>query len=70
MEYSVSLKLNHIFRRLYKTNGVANGYLVLYAKPNRTACGKHDKTKPAGKFLAQRVLPHVIPQRTFKRPKR
>ena len=36
MEYSVSLKLNHIFRRLYKTNGVANGYLVLYARRNRT----------------------------------
>ena len=34
MEYSVSLKLNHIFRRLYKTDGVANGYLVLYAREN------------------------------------
>ncbi len=35
MKFSCSLKLNHIFRRLYKTSGVANGYLVLYARPNR-----------------------------------
>ena len=35
MKYSCSLKLNHIFRRLYHTGAVANGYLVLYAKPNR-----------------------------------
>ena len=35
MKYSCSLKLNHIFRRLYSTAGHANGYLVLYAKPNR-----------------------------------
>ena len=35
MKYSCSLKLNHIFRRLYHTSGVANSYLVLYARPNR-----------------------------------
>ena len=35
MKYSCALKLNHIFRRLYHTGAVANGYLVLYAKPNR-----------------------------------
>ena len=37
MKFSSSLKLNHIFRRLYATAGQANGLLVLYARPNRTA---------------------------------
>ncbi len=36
MKFSSSLKLNHIFRRLYHTNGFANGFLVLYARRNRT----------------------------------
>ena len=36
MKYSCALKLNHIFRRLYHTSGIANGHLVLYARPNRT----------------------------------
>ena len=36
MKFSSSLKLNHIFRRLYHTNGQANGFLVLYARKNRT----------------------------------
>lgn len=36
MKYSTSLKLNHIFQRLYHTKGVADGYLVLYARRNRT----------------------------------
>ena len=36
MKFSSALKLNHIFRRLYATNGKANGYLVLYARKNRT----------------------------------
>jgi len=36
MKFSTSLKLNHIFRRLYHTNGFADGYLVLYARKNRT----------------------------------
>ncbi len=35
MKFSTSLKLNHIFRRLYHTRGVADGYLVLYARRNR-----------------------------------
>ena len=35
MKYSCALKLNHIFRRLYHTGAVSNGYLVLYARPNR-----------------------------------
>ena len=36
MKYSTSLKLNHIFRRLYRTSGVADGLLVLYVRKNRT----------------------------------
>ena len=36
MKFSTSLKLNHIFRRLYHTNGFADGFLVLYARKNRT----------------------------------
>ncbi len=37
MKFSSSLKLNHIFRRLYHTSGFADGYLVLYTRKNRTA---------------------------------
>ena len=36
MQYSKSLKLNHVFRRLYRTQGRANHLLVMYARPNRT----------------------------------
>ena len=36
MKYSSSLKLNHIFRRLYHTEGLASPYVVLYARKNRT----------------------------------
>lgn len=35
MKYSSALKLNHIFRRLYHSNGQANIYMVLYARRNR-----------------------------------
>ena len=37
MEFSKSLKLNHLFRRLYsKGKSCANGYLVLYCRKNGT----------------------------------
>ena len=36
MRFSSSLKLNHIFRKLYHTDGKANGFLVFYAKANHT----------------------------------
>ena len=36
MKFSSSLKLNHIFRRLYHTAGQADGFLVLYARRNRS----------------------------------
>ena len=35
MKFSTSLKLNHIFQRLYRSNGQANGYFVFYARKNR-----------------------------------
>ena len=35
MKFSSALKLNHIFQRLYRSRGQANGLLVLYARPNR-----------------------------------
>ena len=40
MRFSSSLKLNHIFRKLYRTDGKANGFLVLYAKANHTDCNR------------------------------
>ena len=40
MKFSSSLKLNHIFQRLYRSSGQANGYLVLYARKNRTDCNR------------------------------
>lgn len=40
MKFSSSLKLNHIFRRLYAGSGHGNGLLVLYARPNRTATNR------------------------------
>ena len=40
MKYSCPLKLNHIFQRLYRTNGCANGMLVLYARKNRTSTNR------------------------------
>ena len=40
MKYSSSLKLNHIFQRLYRSNGFANPLLVLYARKNRTGCNR------------------------------
>jgi len=36
MKFSGALKLNHVFRRLYSTQAVANGYLVMYRRPNHT----------------------------------
>ena len=40
MKFSTSLKLNHVFRRLYRTSGFANSYLVLYARKNRTGVNR------------------------------
>ena len=40
MRFSSSLKLNHIFQRLYHSKGQANGYLVLYARKNRAGVNR------------------------------
>ena len=40
MKFSGSLKLNHIFQRLYHTKGQADAYLVLYARKNRTGTNR------------------------------
>ncbi len=40
MKFSSSLKLNHIFRRLYHSSGFADGYLVLYARRNKTGTNR------------------------------
>lgn len=34
MKFSSALKLNHIFRRLYATKGIANSCIVFYARKN------------------------------------
>ena len=36
MRFSSSLKLNHVFRRLYRTSGHCSRALVLYARRNGT----------------------------------
>lgn len=54
MEFSESLKPNHIFRRLYATSGYANAYLVLYARRNRSARNRVGVT--AGKKLGCAVV--------------
>lgn len=61
MKFSSSLKLNHIFRRLYATAGVANSYLVLYARRNRTATNRVGVT--VGKKLGHAVVRNRVRRR-------
>ena len=61
MKFSSSLKLNHVFRRLYATAGHANGYLVLYARRNRTRTNRVGIT--AGKKLGKAVVRNRIRRR-------
>ena len=61
MLYSKSLKLNHIFRRLYATKGVANGYLVLYARKNREGVNRVGIT--TGKKLGGAVVRNRVRRR-------
>lgn len=61
MKFSCALKLNHIFRRLYATNGHANGYLVLYARPNRSGINRVGIT--AGKKLGHAVVRNRVRRR-------
>ena len=61
MKFSHSLKLNHIFQRLYRTNGQANGYLVLYARRNRTDTNRVGIT--VGKKLGHAVVRNRVRRR-------
>ena len=61
MKFSKSLKLNHIFRRLYHTNGQANSFLVLYARPNRLTTNRVGIT--VGKKLGKAVVRNRVRRR-------
>ena len=61
MKFSSSLKLNHIFRRLYHTNGQADGFLVLYARKNRTETNRVGIT--VGKKLGKAHIRNRIRRR-------
>lgn len=61
MKFSSSLKLNHIFRRLYGTNGQANSYLVLYARRNRSQYNRVGVT--VGKKLGGAVVRNRVRRR-------
>ena len=61
MKFSSSLKLNHIFRRLYATSGNANALLVLYARKNRTTYNRVGIT--VGKKLGHAVVRNRIRRR-------
>lgn len=61
MKYSCSLKLNHIFQRLYRTAGQANSHLVLYARPNRTGINRVGIT--TSKKLGKAVIRNRVRRR-------
>ena len=61
MKFSSSLKLNHIFRRLYSSAGQANSLLVLYARPNRTGGNRVGIT--ASKKLGKAVVRNRVRRR-------
>ena len=61
MKFSEPLKLNHIFRRLYATNGYANGLLVLYARRNRSDRNRIGIT--SGKKLGHAVVRNRVRRR-------
>jgi ribonuclease P protein component len=61
MKFSAPLKLNHIFRRLYATNGYANACLVLYARRNRTNTNRVGIT--VGKKLGHAVVRNRVRRR-------
>ena len=61
MKFSTSLKYNHIFQRLYRTNGQANGLLVLYARKNRLGVNRVGIT--TGKKLGKAHIRNRIRRR-------
>lgn len=61
MKFSCSLKLNHIFRRLYKGAAQANACLVLYCRPNHT--GKNRVGITVSKKLGKAVQRNRVRRR-------
>ena len=61
MLFSCSLKLNHIFRRLYSTKGTTNAYFVLYARRNRSDKNRVGIT--VGKKLGHAVVRNRVRRR-------
>ena len=61
MKFSSALKLNHIFRRLYSSVGQVNGYMVLYARKNRT--GQNRVGLTVSKKLGKAVVRNRIRRR-------
>ena len=61
MRFSTSLKLNHVFRRLYHTSGYADPYMVLYARRNRTGLNR------VGITVSKKLGHAVVRNRTRRR---
>ena len=61
MKFSCSLKLNHIFRRLYRTQGAADSLVVIYARRNRTG------TNRVGITVSKKLGHAVVRNRTRRR---
>lgn len=62
MEFSKPLKLNHIFRRLYRSGDqAANRYLALYARKNRSSENRVGIT--VGKKLGKAVVRNRLRRR-------
>ena len=61
MKFSTSLKFNHIFQRLYRSRGFADGLLVLYARRNRTETNRVGVT--VGKKLGKAHIRNRIRRR-------
>ena len=55
MLYSKSLKLNHIFRRLYASGGHSNGLIAMYVRRNREGMNRVGVTvsKKLGKAVVR-----------------
>lgn len=61
MKFSTSLKLNHVFRRLYHTSGYADSFMVLYARKNRTDANR------VGITVSKKLGHAVVRNRTRRR---
>lgn len=61
MQFSTSLKFNHVFRRLYHSSGYADSCLVLYARRNRTRLNR------VGITVSKKLGHAVVRNRTRRR---